>query len=176
MVTSFCFVFFFVFFVCVWWDQLAFKFLPSCFYKKKKKKSFSLLNSLCESFFLFFLTNCLLSLKFNALLVNLSSFFFSFFFFRGSSFRNLTTILFIVLPKIFHQLNCHAVWRLNYESTIYIYIGKNHILVLTFSGYSHFSPYILVLPLLVPILKNAYRFGPCRYIRNGESWRGKRQK
>ena len=29
-----------------------------------------------------------------------------------------------------------------------------------------FSPYILFSPLLVPILKNAPRFGPCRYIRN----------
>ena len=131
MVTSFCFVFF-LFFLCVCGGTnwlLSFYLLFSI--KKKKKKSFSLLNSLCESFFVFFLTNCLLSLKFNALLVNLSSFFFSFFFFRGSSFRNLTTILFIVLPKIFHQLNCHAVWRLNYESTIYIYRQK-----------LHFSPYI----------------------------------
>ena len=104
----FCFVFVFLC-VCVCGGTnwlLSFYLLVSI---KKKKKSFSLLNSLCESFFLFFLTNCLLSLKFNALLVNLSSFFFSFFFFRGSSFRNLTTILFIVLPKIFHQLNCHAV-------------------------------------------------------------------
>ena len=32
-----------------------------------------------------------------------------------------------------------------------------------------FSPYILFLPLLVPILKNASHFGPCRYIRNREN-------
>ena len=51
--------------------------------------------------------------------------------------------------------------------------GKKHILVPTFSGYSHFSPYILFLPLLVPVLKNASRFGPCRYIKNITKWRGK---
>ena len=46
---------------------------------------------------------------------------------------------------------------------------------LIFSSDYHFSSYILFLSLLVPILKNASRFGQCRYIRNGESWRGKRQ-
>ena len=56
-----------------------------------------------------------------------------------------------------------------------IYFGEKHILVPTFLGDSHFSPYILFLPLLARILKNASRFGPCRYIRNGESCRGKRQ-
>ena len=35
---------------------------------------------------------------------------------------------------------------------------KKHILVPTFSGDSHFNPYILFLPLLVHILKNASRF------------------
>ena len=54
-------------------------------------------------------------------------------------------------------------------SLLYIYIGKNHILVPTFSGYSHFSPYILFLPLLVFILKNASRFGPYRYIKSGKA-------
>ena len=54
--------------------------------------------------------------------------------------------------------------------------GEKSLLVLTFLGDSHFSSYILFLPLLVPILKNAFRFGPCRYIRNVESWYGKRQK
>ena len=39
----------------------------------------------------------------------------------------------------------------------------------TFSGDSHFSPYILFLPLLVSILKNAFYFGPYRYIKDGES-------
>ena len=53
--------------------------------------------------------------------------------------------------------------------------GEKPLLVPTFSGDSHFSPYILFLPLLVPILKNDSRFGPCRYIRNGESRRGKWQ-
>ena len=53
--------------------------------------------------------------------------------------------------------------------------GEKLLLVLTFSDDSHFSPYILFLPFLVPILKNASRFGPCRYIKNRESWRGKRQ-
>ena len=43
----------------------------------------------------------------------------------------------------------------------------------TFSGDFHFSPYILFLPLLVPILKNASRFGPYRYIRNGNCTAGK---
>ena len=55
------------------------------------------------------------------------------------------------------------------------YSTENHILVSTFSGDSHFNPYILFLPLLVFILKNASCFGPCRYIRNGESKRGKWQ-
>ena len=50
-------------------------------------------------------------------------------------------------------------------------LGEMHILVSTFLGYSHFSPYILFLPLLVPILKNASRFD----IRNKENWRDKRQ-
>ena len=49
------------------------------------------------------------------------------------------------------------------------------LLVFTFLGDSHFSPYILFLPLLVSILKNASRFGPCRYIRNREDWRDKWQ-
>ena len=40
--------------------------------------------------------------------------------------------------------------------------GENHILVPAFSAYSHFSPYILFLPLLIPILKNDSHFGPCR--------------
>ena len=47
--------------------------------------------------------------------------------------------------------------------------GEKHLLVPTFSSDSHFSPYILSLPLLVPILKNTFRFGPCRYIKNGEN-------
>ena len=41
---------------------------------------------------------------------------------------------------------------------IYIYIDKKYLLSPTFSGYSHFSLYILFLLLLVPILKNASRF------------------
>ena len=51
--------------------------------------------------------------------------------------------------------------------------GKKHILVPTFSRDSYFSPYILFLPLLVPILKNASRFGPCRYLFNRNILRGK---
>ena len=54
-----------------------------------------------------------------------------------------------------------------------IYFGEKHILVPTFLGDSHFSPYILFLPLLVPILKNASRFGPCRYLFNRNILRGK---
>ena len=45
-------------------------------------------------------------------------------------------------------------------------IGKKPFSVPIFSGDFHFSPYILFLPLLIPILKNASRFGPRRYIRN----------
>ena len=41
------------------------------------------------------------------------------------------------------------------------------LLVPTFSGDFYFSPYLLFLPFLVPILKNAFCFGPYRYIRNG---------
>ena len=47
--------------------------------------------------------------------------------------------------------------------------GEKHILVPTFLDDSHFSPYILFLPLLVLILKNVFRFGPYRYIRSEES-------
>ena len=47
-------------------------------------------------------------------------------------------------------------------------------LVPTFSGDSHFSPYILFLPLLVPILKNASCFGPCCYSFNRNILRDKR--
>ena len=46
--------------------------------------------------------------------------------------------------------------------------GEKQLLVPTFSGYSHFSFYILFLQLLVPILKDASCFGPCRYIKNRE--------
>ena len=51
------------------------------------------------------------------------------------------------------------------------FLGGKHILVPTFSGYFHFSFYILFLPLLVSILKNASRFGSCHYIRNREKQR-----
>ena len=51
----------------------------------------------------------------------------------------------------------------------FFFFGEKPLLVPTFSGDSHFSPYILFFPLLVPILKNASRFGPCRYIKNGEN-------
>ena len=54
------------------------------------------------------------------------------------------------------------------------FFGEKPLLIPTFSGDSYFSPYILFLPLLVSILKNASCFGPFRYIRNGKSWRGQR--
>ena len=41
---------------------------------------------------------------------------------------------------------------------MYLYLGEKHLLVPTFSGDSHFSLYILFLPLLVSILKKASRF------------------
>ena len=63
-------------------------------------------------------------------------------------------------------VNCNPNWVFYDRSKKF---GEKHILVPTFSGYSHFSPYILFLPLLVPILKNASRFGPCRYIKNEKS-------
>ena len=44
--------------------------------------------------------------------------------------------------------------------------SRKHILVPTFLGYFHFSPYILFLSLLIPILKNAFHFDFCRYIKN----------
>ena len=43
--------------------------------------------------------------------------------------------------------------------------GKTH-LVSTFSDDFHFSPYILFLLLLISILEDPSRFGPCCYIRN----------
>ena len=49
------------------------------------------------------------------------------------------------------------------------FFGEKPLLVPTFLGDSHFSPYILFLPFLVPILKNASRFGPYHYIKNDES-------
>ena len=55
------------------------------------------------------------------------------------------------------------------HNTFTLYVGEKPLLVPTFSGDSHFNPYILFLPFLVPILKNASGFYPCRYIRNGES-------
>ena len=69
--------------------------------------------------------------------------------------------------------NLKQPYKIFFEQT-HKFFGEKYILVPTFSSYSHFSPYILFLPLLVPILKNASRFGPCRYIRNGKNWRGKR--
>ena len=53
-------------------------------------------------------------------------------------------------------------------------LGEKHLLFPTFSGDSHFSPYILFLPLFVSILKNASRFGSCRYIKNGNCTADKR--
>ena len=60
-----------------------------------------------------------------------------------------------------------------YKYIVLFNLGEKHLLVPTFLGDSHFSPYILFLSHLVPILKNASRFSPCRYIRNEEIWRGK---
>ena len=47
------------------------------------------------------------------------------------------------------------------------YIGGNTIFVPTFSPYSHFDPYFLFLPLLVPILKSMFHFGLYRHLTNG---------
>ena len=55
----------------------------------------------------------------------------------------------------------------------FFFFCEKHILVITFSGDSHFSSYILFLPLLVSILKNASRFGPYRYSFNRNILRGK---
>ena len=54
--------------------------------------------------------------------------------------------------------------------------GEKPLRVPTFSGDFHFSPNILFLPLLVPILKNASHFGPYSYIRNGNCTAGKQHK
>ena len=54
------------------------------------------------------------------------------------------------------------------------FYGKRSFLVLAFSDDSHFSHYILFLPLFVFILKNASRFGSCRYIKNGNCTADKR--
>ena len=51
---------------------------------------------------------------------------------------------------------------------------KKSFLIPIFSGDSHFSLYILFLPFLVHILKNASRFSFCRYIRNGNYTTDKR--
>ena len=47
------------------------------------------------------------------------------------------------------------------ETTIFC---GNTILVPTFWPYSHFSPYILILPHLVPKIKKWYRFDPCIFL------------
>ena len=61
-------------------------------------------------------------------------------------------------------------WRITFQANRYVFFFcEKYILVPTFSGYSYFSPYILFLPLLVPIMKNASHFGPYRYIRNEKS-------
>ena len=49
------------------------------------------------------------------------------------------------------------------------FFDEKPLLVHTFLGDSYFSPYILFLPLLVIILKNASHFGSYRNIRNEES-------
>ena len=49
------------------------------------------------------------------------------------------------------------------------FFDEKPLLVPTFLGDSHFSLYILFLPLLVLILKNASHFGPYRNIRKGEN-------
>ena len=54
-------------------------------------------------------------------------------------------------------------------ATFFFFFGEKPLLVPTFSGDSYFSHYILFLPLLVLILKNASHFGPCHNIRNRES-------
>ena len=54
------------------------------------------------------------------------------------------------------------------------FYGEKPFLILIFLDDSYFSPYILFLPFLVSILKNASRFGPCRYIKNGNCTAGKR--
>ena len=60
-------------------------------------------------------------------------------------------------------------WKIK-MSIIFIFtnfnIGEKSLLVPTFSGNSHFSPYILFLSLLVIVLKNTSHFGLCRYIKN----------
>ena len=42
--------------------------------------------------------------------------------------------------------------------------GKNTIFIPIFLGHSHFGPYFLFLPLLVPTLENAFRCCPYRYL------------
>ena len=51
-------------------------------------------------------------------------------------------------------------------------LGEKPLLVHIFSSDFHFNPYILFLPFLAPILKNASCFSPCHYIRNGETMTG----
>ena len=57
-----------------------------------------------------------------------------------------------------------------YHFSLYILMhnfkDRKHILVFIFLGYYHFSLYILFLRFLIPILKNAFHFGPYCYIRN----------
>ena len=71
-------------------------------------------------------------------------------------------------------------WDTHHQLWIYDFCyskiqGEKPLLVSTFSGNSYFSSYILFLPFLVPILKNVSCFGLYCYIKNGKSWRDKRQ-
>ena len=51
--------------------------------------------------------------------------------------------------------------------------GVNALLVLTFWGHFYFSPYISILPLLVPKTKKAFHFGPYHHSLNRNILSGK---
>ena len=74
-----------------------------------------------------------------------------------------------LLVSVMTDLNDFETKIFKYVKCVFFFYGEKPLLVPTFLGDSHFSLYILFLPLLVSILKNASRFNPCYYIKNGES-------
>ena len=57
---------------------------------------------------------------------------------------------------------------------VFLEINKNFMAETPFCPYSHFSPYFLILPHLVPKIKNCSRFCPYRYLTNRNCLRCRR--
>ena len=62
----------------------------------------------------------------------------------------------------------------SFKFVTFLFIGEKHIFIPIFSHDSHFGPYILFSPLLVPVQKKVFCFSPFRQCRQGTDLRGKR--